>query len=220
MNVFDIIGPIMIGPSSSHTAGAVRIGQIAKGIFGKPIKRAQITFYGSFAKTYKGHGTDKAIAGGLIGLKVDNPMIKKALELAKEQEVEIEFHISEVLGLHPNTVKLELSDGIKSEFTMMAASIGGGNVSVTRLNHLDVSFTCEYHTLIVSHYDREGVVAKVANLLALNHINIAQMRTFRFSKGGEAVMTIETDHKIKKEVRNMLEQLDQVIAVTMIKAIH
>lgn len=219
MNVFDIIGPIMIGPSSSHTAGAVRLGQIALAIFGHSVKKAEITLYGSFAKTHKGHGTDKALIGGLLGMKVHDERIKTAFEIADQTGLKFQFITDNSKGFHPNTAKLKLFGEDCNDMIITGASVGGGKVRVTRINDLDVSFTCEYHTLIISHNDREGVVAKVGQLLADSHINIAQMSLFRHDKGGQAVMVIETDHKIERDLKYAIRSLEPVQSVAVVKAI-
>lgn len=219
MNVFDIIGPVMIGPSSSHTAGAVRLGQIALAIFGHPVKKAVITLYGSFAKTHKGHGTDRALIGGLLGMKVDDERIKNAFEIASEQGLEFTFNVDYAKGYHPNTAKLELFGDDCNDMVITGASVGGGKVMVNRINDLEVSFTCEYHTLIISHNDREGVVARVGQLLADSHVNIAQMRLFRHDKGGQAVMVIETDHAIETALKQAIRDLEPVHSVAVVRAI-
>jgi L-serine dehydratase len=219
MNVFDIICQIMIGPSISHTAGAVRLGQIATAIFGYAVKEANITLYGSFAKTHKGHGTDKAIIGGILGMKVDDAGIKTAIQAAAQAGLVVTFTTDSAKGYHPNTVKIQLKDKDSNEVTVMGSSIGGGNVRVSRINDLKVSFTCEYHTLIISHYDREGAVAQVANLLATSHINIAQMKLYRYDKGGEAVMVIEVDQKIGTHIMEEIKGYELVKSVATVKAI-
>jgi len=219
MNVFDIIGPIMIGPSSSHTAGAVRLGQIARAIFGYHIDEAIFTLYGSFAKTYKGHGTDRALIGGILNMRVDDPTIKDAYQMAEQAGLKVTFSTDQTKGYHPNTVKIQLLNQGGHTVTIIGASIGGGNVVVSRINDLEVSFTCEYHTLIISHHDRAGVVAKVANLLATSHINIAQMKLYRYDKGGQAVMVIEVDQKIEAEIIEVIKGYELVKSVAVVKAI-
>lgn len=220
MNVFDIIGPVMIGPSSSHTAGAARLGKIASAIFGYPVKNVEITLYGSFSKTHKGHGTDRAIIGGLLGMSVHDPRIRDSFEIAKEEGLNYTFHLECGKELHPNTAKMKLMDTHGHETTVVGASVGGGVVMVTKINDLDVSFTCEYHTLIISHEDRAGVVGRVGQILAEGDVNIAQMRLFRHDKGGVAVMVLETDQPIETDTKHAIENMDEIRSIAVVKAMQ
>ena len=176
MNIFDIIGPIMIGPSSSHTAGAVRLGRVANKLTDdKPLKRVEITLSGSFAQTYKGHGTDRALLAGIMGYHSYSPEIRDALEIAKERGIEYIFRKEEIKGAHPNTARIHfmLEDG--EEGTVQGASVGGGNILVSHINGMNVEFTGENNTILVMHQDKPGF-----------HLS-------RESRGGEAIMTIEID---------------------------
>ncbi|MCC5911562.1 MAG: L-serine ammonia-lyase, iron-sulfur-dependent subunit beta [Clostridiaceae bacterium] len=198
-SMFDIVGPNMIGPSSSHTAGACRIGKVAYKISGGDIKKVTFLLHGSFGKTYKGHGTDKAILGGILGFDPDDEKIKFSFDLAKKQGLDFEF-IEEDLGdVHPNTAKvlIEKFDGSKIE--ILGSSIGGGSIVVTEINGLELEFTGEYVTLIIAHTDRPGVIAKVSAILAEYAINIAFMRVYRHNRGQNAFMIIETDDMISDE---------------------
>ena len=161
MNVFDIIGPIMIGPSSSHTAGAVRLGYIAHKVLGERAVRAEIELCGSFAQTYRGHGTDKALIAGILGMKSDDERIRRSLELAAEEGLEYSFATAVIPGAHPNTARISLIGESGATAVVQGASIGGGNILVSQVNGLEVSFTGQHNTLLVLHYDKPGTIAAV-----------------------------------------------------------
>lgn len=205
-SIFDVVGPNMIGPSSSHTAGACRIGKAAYKMAGEDIKKVTFLLHGSFAKTYRGHGTDKALVGGILGFDPDDERIRNSFDLAREKGIEFTF-VEENLGeVHSNTAKVivEKSDGETIE--LMGSSIGGGNIIVTEINGLEIEFTGEYDTLIISHVDKPGVIAKVTAVLALYDINIAFMRVYRYSKGQNAFMIIETDDEISIEIVSYIKK--------------
>jgi L-serine dehydratase len=197
MNVFDIIGPVMIGPSSSHTAGAVRIGRVVNKLCdGNDPVKAEITLSGSFAKTGKGHGTDKALLAGIMGFHSYSPEIRDALNIAKERGLEYSFTNEEIRGTHPNTARIdfETADGKKGE--VLASSIGGGNITVSRVNGMKVDFNGNSNTILVMHTDKPGVIANVTNMMHWEYedLNISNFSLSRQEKGGEAIMTIETDN--------------------------
>lgn len=193
MDLFDLIGPVMIGPSSSHTAGAARIGLTARMLLGEDVSRAEIGFHGSFAKTYRGHGTDRAIVGGLMGMAVDDPSIRDSLSLAQQAGITIVFSAVNIRGAHPNTVRMTVT-GVSGKILMIeAASVGGGNIEVHRLNGLNVDFTGKEHTLIIHQSDAPGVIAAVSGALAGQGINIANMQVYRRKAGGDAMMVMELD---------------------------
>ena len=192
MNVFDIIGPIMIGPSSSHTAGAVKLGNIARILLGGVPVNASITLYGSYAKTGKGHGTDKALLAGICGYAMDDVRIKT---IFNECPFEYAFEFAENEDYHPNTAVIELSDGTTS-IKMRGASTGGGRVEIQEVDDMLVSFTGDYNTLIIFHYDSKGIIGKITTWLSEKGINIAFMRVFRLDKADRAVSVIETDQHV------------------------
>ncbi|MGI5900248.1 MAG: L-serine ammonia-lyase, iron-sulfur-dependent subunit beta [Christensenellales bacterium] len=192
LHLFDIVGPAMIGPSSSHTAGAVRIGQVVRNLLEQPVERAKIGLHGSFAMTYKGHGTDRALAGGLMGLSVDDPGIRSSLIASKKQGVIIEFERINIQGAHPNTVLINAQGGGRS-VEIQASSIGGGSIVVSAIDGVDVDFSGDEHTLIVSHRDAPGVIASVSSVLAKHGINIAAMKVSRTAAGQKAIMVLELD---------------------------
>ncbi|MCL2400799.1 MAG: L-serine ammonia-lyase, iron-sulfur-dependent subunit beta [Defluviitaleaceae bacterium] len=217
MHIFDILGPIMIGPSSSHTAGVVRIGNVARRILGGTPSHALIQFHGSLAKTYWGHGSDKAIVAGLMGYLPDDMRIRDSLKLAKQNEFSYDIETVEFADGHPNTVILHLScKESTNAFTLQAASVGGGNILVQKLNDIDVFFTGYYDTLIISHQDMPGAVSLVANVLAVEKINIAEMKLYRSKKGGTAIMVIEVDGHMEKRVVSALSSLPLIEKVTLL----
>lgn len=213
--VFDIIGPVMIGPSSSHTAGAARIGRSARTVFGRMPKRVLITLYGSFAKTYRGHGTDVALAGGLLDFDTFDKRIVQALDIARAEGMEIQFHESEELTEHPNTARLHLEDE-QGSMEVVGISIGGGKIEIVELNGFSLSLSGNDPILLVLHHDQFGAVARVATVLANHQINIASMQVSRKEKGSQALMSIETDQSIEPEVQAEIRSLMGIHAVTVL----
>ena len=206
-SVFDIIGPRMTGPSSSHTAGAVRMAHTARHIAGMDVQEASFTLCGSFAETGKGHGTDKALIAGVLGMETDDPRIKNAYAIAREQGVLVSVTFSDEPVKHPNTARIHIVSGDGHETDVIGESVGGGNILITEINGLDVELTGEYPTLIIQHRDEPGVIAEVSHVLAQLKVNIAFMRVFRHSRGEDAYMTIETDQTVTQEMVAMIEKL-------------
>lgn len=215
MGIFDIIGPVMIGPSSSHTAGAARIGQVASHILGEPLKEAQITLYGSFATTGKGHGTDRALVAGLMGYAPDNGSIRDAIRIARDKGIEISFSACEKDMGHPNVAKIECTGVSGSKVTVVGRSLGGGRVRITQIDGYEVSITGEEYTFLTRHHDVPGIVANVCAILAKNHINISNMRLFRKGRGEEAVMIIHTDQFVNKELVQEIQESNSNISYAM-----
>lgn len=213
MNVFDIIGPIMIGPSSSHTAGAARIGRTAYLLLGEAVAKAHIILHGSFASTYKGHGTDKALAAGILGMEPWDPGIRTSLQLAEEKGVDITFETKELDESHPNTALINLV-GISGKcISVQGASVGGGNIRITHINGMEVSVTGQRHTLIVFHRDVPGAIANVTAILAEERANICQFGLNRKEQGGEAIMTMETDTDFDPSLKEKIQRLPYVMQV-------
>lgn len=214
-SVFDIIGPVMIGPSSSHTAGAARIGKAARDLLGEEPSYARIQLYESFAKTYKGHGTDLALAGGLLGFETDDPRMSQALEMAKEANLEIEFIEDTAAVDHPNTVRLIVGSDTE-EVELVGISIGGGKVEIIELNGFELRLSGNHPAILVMHNDRFGAIASVTNILVKHEINIGHMEVNRKDVGKEALMVIETDQNIKDDVMLELEKADHIIHISKI----
>ncbi len=212
--VFDIIGPRMVGPSSSHTAGAAKLGRMANRIAGGDVKKAHITLYESFATTGRGHGTDKAIVAGILGLLPDDPRLRYSMLLAQEAEIDVSVEWSDEPAEHPNTAKIELWGASGKETTVVGASIGGGNILVSEVNGMEMEFSGEYPTLIVRHTDMPGVINMVTLILAKEQINVAFMRVFRQGRRGGACMVIETDTPVNERVRQLIaDWCDEVTEV-------
>lgn len=195
--LFDLIGPQMIGPSSSHTAGAARIGYVASRMAGGCVKKAVVTLYGSFAETGKGHGTDKAVVAGLLGFAPDDDRLRIAPQLAKEWGRDIRVEFSDEEMKHPNTAGIVFENEDGRTIHMIGASIGGSNIEIQSINGMDVSFGCDYPTLLIFHQDRPGVISSVTGVLAEHEINIAFMKVFRNSRWQNACMVIETDGEVE-----------------------
>lgn len=218
-SIFDIIGPTMVGPSSSHTAGAAKVAYICRSIFGRPIKKVTFYLHGSFANTYQGHGTDKALIGGVCGLKPDDPRIADAYAVARDLGIDIEFYKKDLGEVHPNTVKI-VFEGIEGQVQeMMGSSIGGGKAKIIAIDNIDVDITGRYATLIAQHIDLPGFVANISRILANYEINIAFMKLFRETKGERAVIVIETDDTISKEALMQIEALRNLNKLTFFEAI-
>ena len=218
MNVFDIIGPVMIGPSSSHTAGAARIGYIARKILAQEPVRAEVDLAGSFAQTWRGHGTDRALIAGILGMKPDDERLPRSLDIARQQGLTYSFRMVKLPKCHPNTavIRLWAQDGTRAE--VEGASVGGGNILITRLNGLESAFTGQYNTLIIPHRDTYGVIADVTNQLAQEHVNIGNFRLARPTRGDISIMTIEVDDDISRDLLQKLRQLDNVRHVVYLHA--
>ncbi|WP_144551557.1 L-serine ammonia-lyase, iron-sulfur-dependent subunit beta [Peribacillus simplex] len=211
-SAFDIIGPVMIGPSSSHTAGAARIGRVARTLFGKQPKKAIISLYGSFAKTYRGHGTDVAVVGGILDFDTDDERIPASLTIAEEAGMEVTFTIEDTVMDHPNTVKIRLFDEDK-ELELVGISIGGGTIEITELNTFKLKLSGDNPAILVVHNDVFGIISSVSTVLANHEINIGHMEVSRKEKGQMALMVIEVDQKIKSDVMKEIEGLENVSQV-------
>ncbi|MBQ2847855.1 MAG: L-serine ammonia-lyase, iron-sulfur-dependent subunit beta [Clostridia bacterium] len=197
ISVFEVIGPNMVGPSSSHTAGAASIARLAGKMLHSKVKKVNFILYGSFAQTYQGHGTDRALLGGLMGFETDDVRIRDSFEIAEKEGIEFSFIANTVeTDVHPNTVDMEIEEISGKKLSVRGESLGGGKVKLTRINGVKVHFTGEYHALIVIHKDHPGVISKITNVFGKMHVNIAFLRVYRESKGGNAYMIIESDEEI------------------------
>ncbi|GFO85000.1 MULTISPECIES: L-serine ammonia-lyase, iron-sulfur-dependent subunit beta [Anaerostipes] len=216
MNVFEILGPVMVGPSSSHTAGAVRIGLMTRKLLAQRPVEAVIGMYGSFAATGRGHGTDRALVAGLLGMRPDDMRIPDSFRYAKEAGFQFSFETIQLREAHPNSVMIRVRGEKGRELTVQASSLGGGRIMINRLDDIDVNCTCEMPTLIVHNMDQPGHVSHVTTMLSQNSVNIANMSLYRNKRGGRAVMVIETDQPIPEESIRWLEHLEGVLKVTYI----
>ena len=211
MDIFDLIGPIMVGPSSSHTAGAARIGYVARKILSDEPISAELTLHGSFAATASGHGTDRALIAGLLGMLPDDVRIPMSFEIARERGLEFKFSTAEMPGAHPNTARLLVTGRSGETLSMTAASIGGGRIQVRELGGMELSFSAEKPTLIIRNEDQPGTVADVSTVLAELGINIATFHVNRSSRGGQAIMVIECDAPLEPELAEKLSRIHGIL---------
>lgn len=214
INIFDMMGPVMVGPSSSHTAGAARIGNMGRTLLGEEVTRADIGLHGSFAETGFGHGTDRALLAGLLGMKPDDLRIPNAYEEANRAGMAYSFRTVELRDAHPNTALLELTGKSGKKLTLQASSIGGGAIVVNKIDGIDVNFTGDFNTLIVRNQDESGSVAAITSILSQVHINVANMSVNRHRRGGDALMVTETDQHIKPRQVEFLSELPGILSVT------
>ncbi|MDD7771061.1 L-serine ammonia-lyase, iron-sulfur-dependent subunit beta [Suipraeoptans intestinalis] len=219
-NIFDILGPVMVGPSSSHTAGAARIGFMGRKLFGGQPDKVTVYLHGSFAATGKGHGTDKALIAGLLGMKPDDMRIPDSFEIAKEKGMEFSIVKKDLKGAHPNTALLVMEGEGKKTLKIQAYSIGGGRIRVSKLGDVDVNFSGESNTLIIRNVDQPGRITEVSKALSKEDVNIATMQVFRDKRGGLAVMVVETDQKVSKEAIAELEKKEGILRVMFLEAYH
>ncbi len=213
---FDILGPIMIGPSSSHTAGAARLAKVASIIAGEKIVKVEFLLHGSFAQTYKGHGTDKALAAGILNMDPWDENLKNSFTIAEEKGIELIFTEADLGDVHPNTVKFVITkdDGRTTEVT--GSSIGGGNIIVINIDDQVVEFTGERPTIITRHRDLPGIISKISSILYEENINIANMRVFRSQKGKMQTMALETDSIITESLMDKIKGLQEIENVKFI----
>ena len=214
MDIFDIIGPVMVGPSSSHTAGAVRIGYIAGKLMGEPIAKAEILLYGSFLATGKGHGTRKALVAGLLGMKPDDMRIPDSFEIAKEHGIEVVFGESALRDAHPNTAQIFLISVTGKKLEVVGESLGGSRINIAQIDGISTNFSGDYPTLVVHNMDQPGHVAEVTSMLAHKSVNIATMQLYRSNRGGDAVMVLECDQEIPREGIEWLKKVEGITKVT------
>ena len=209
----------MIGPSSSHTAGAARLGYVARTILGKEPVKAGIQLSGSFAQTYRGHGTDKALIAGILGFPPDDVRIRDSFDHAAQAGLDCQFVCENIPNAHPNTARITLTSADGETVTVQGASVGGGNILVDELNGMAVHVTGQNNTLVVLHQDKPGAIAAVTNFMAYSGVNIGSFRLARPQKGGTAVMTIEVDGEISNLLIETLSILPNIIHVVLIRAV-
>jgi L-serine dehydratase len=218
LNIFDIIGPVMIGPSSSHTAGAVRIGKVSRQILGENVARAEIGLAGSFARTGRGHGTDRALLAGLMDMDTDDDRIKDSFAAAQAQGLEYHFSEVKIPHSHPNTVKLHLTGKNGKECAVQGSSIGGGNINITSVNEMETEFSGGSDTLIIAHKDMPGMIAAVTSLMAEHGVNIGNFKLNRPHKGFQAVMTVEIDGAMDQATIGKLRAMPHIDSVVYLRA--
>lgn len=218
MNLFDIVGPVMIGPSSSHTAGAARIGRVARRLLGEDVAEARVGFCGSFARTWRGHGTDRAVVGGLMDVAADDARLRDSLDEAKRRGLSVTFEEIQLKGAHPNTVRLRLRGVSGKRIEVTGASVGGGSIEIRKIDGLSLRVTAQKHTLIIAHRDTPGIIARVSSLLAGAPVNIATMQVARSAAGGKAMTTMELDELPPDEIVAALKVMKGVESVTMLRA--
>ena len=205
ISVFNVLGPEMIGPSSSHTAGACSIALLAQQMADSPITNVEFTLYNSFAQTYKGHGTDLALLGGVMGFSTDDRRIPNAFSIAKERGISYKYIEADPdPDIHPNTVDIHITCSGGRSYTVLGESLGGGKMRISRINHIDVDFSGEYSTLIIVHYDRPGVLAHITGCLSEKNVNIAFMKLFRETKGDIAYSIIEFDGTLPEDAESQI----------------
>lgn len=215
MRLFDILGPIMVGPSSSHTAGAVRIGLTARKLLGEAPVHADISLHGSFALTGHGHGTDCALIAGLLGMQPDDLRIPNSYALAEQEGLSFTFSTVQIRNAHPNTARLQLTGSSGRTLDIVAESIGGGRIRVSSIDGIEANFSGEHNTLIVHNQDTPGHVAAVTSALMQRHVNIATMQLFRNAQGGYAVMILECDQLIPTDIEQWLSHIDGIQKITI-----
>ena len=218
ISLFDVIGPVMVGPSSSHTSGAATIAWMARQIFSGVPSKVTFTLYGSFADTYLGHGTDRALIGGSLGYRSDDTRIRNAYENARAAGMEVVLIPDpETEVRHPNTVDIVMESADGHSLLIRGESIGGGRVRIVRINNINVEFTGEYSTLIVGHLDEAGTIAFITSRLANYQVNIAFMKLFREDKGKKAFTVIESDEFIPEEIKDELLKYPSIKSVDVIE---
>lgn len=216
ISIFEVSGPIMIGPSSSHTAGAARLALVARHIVGKPFHRVTFGLHGSFAKTYKGHGTDCALVAGALGMHEDDERLKDAFSIAGEQGLSYEFYEIEMDSVHENSVKMTFFSEDGSCTEIIGSSIGGARIVICNIDGFNVEFTATSSAILIRQHDKKGIISKVSGILAENNINIATMKLSRDNRGGEAFCIIETDQFIPKTIEKEIAMIEEIVQIQVI----
>lgn len=211
MNIFDIMGPVMVGPSSSHTAGAARMGFVARKLLGFQPARANIALHGSFAATGAGHGTDKAIVAGLLAMKPDDPNIPRSFQLAREARMEVQIQTVDLRDAHPNTAVMTLIGERGRTVVVNASSLGGGRIRVNSIDGMNAAFSADMPTLIIRNQDKPGIVSEVSSCLARRAVNIATMQLYRDRREGLSVMVLECDQPLGPEIIEDIQLLGGVV---------
>ena len=217
LSIFDVVGPVMIGPSSSHTAGAARLAFVARQIAGE-FTRVSFGLHGSFARTYRGHGTDRALVAGALGLSPQDERLRTSFDIAKERGLQYDFYLTELPDAHENSVKMTFTHPDGSTLDVVGASLGGGRILITRIGEYAAEITADAPTLVIAHQDKRGMVSTVTHILASNGLNIGVMRLSRTARGGAACCVIEIDGGLSREVVREISRVPDVISVRAIDA--
>lgn len=218
ISVFDVLGPTMIGPSSSHTAGACAIAHLAQKMNRGTLTEAEFILYGSFAKTYRGHGTDRALLGGIMGFAADDVRIRDSFDIAKERGIAYRFIPDETeTDVHPNTVDIRMVNDSGTQTTVRGESLGGGKVRIVQINQVPVDFTGEYHAVIIMQKDTPGVAAHITKVLSERDVNIAFMRLFRKGKGEQAYTIVESDGQLPEDITKSLLENPNIQDVMLVQ---
>ncbi len=217
ISILDVLGPVMVGPSSSHTAGALKLARTAMQLSGKPFSRVEFLLHGSFARTGKGHGTDRALLAGAMGLRETDERIRSAYDEADARGLRCSFGTVELADAHENSCVINFYHDDGEVTSVVGSSVGGGSIVITSLDGIPTEITASSPTLAVRQYDRKGVVGAVTNLLAENGINIAVMRLGRAGKGAQALTVIETDTPVPAALADEIARLDNVISARVLE---
>jgi L-serine dehydratase len=219
LSIFEVMGPVMIGPSSSHTAGASKIGYYAKNIFGEKFDRVEIHLYNSFAETGKGHGTDRAIIGGLLGMGMDDENLVKSFEMAEEKGINFTFYYHSEPEKHPNLAKIIFKEG-DSTFSVSGISIGGGKIQITEINGTDVSFTGRHEYLLLNYLDVPGMVGFIGSLLGNENINIAYLQVSRDASAGTTLALLKLDDHCPDHILEKLKKNENIYKIKRIEKMN
>ena len=218
VSLFEIMGPVMIGPSSSHTAGAEKLGKAASSIWGGSFDSVEFYLHGSFAKTYKGHGTDKALVAGILGMSADDERLRDSLRIAEESGIKVSFIEADLGEVHPNTVKIVLKQGDEILLTLMGSSIGGGNILITEIDGSSLKISGQYPVIIATQKDTPGMVSKITGVIAKHQLNIATLEVSRESKGEKATTVVEIDNAPESSIVDELMSIENIISVRVLNA--
>lgn len=219
VSVFEIMGPVMIGPSSSHTAGAEKLGKAASSILDKSFDSVEFYLHGSFAKTYKGHGTDKALVAGILGMSADDERLRDSLQIAEQMGIKVEFIETDLGEVHPNTAKIVIKDKDVVLLTLVGSSIGGGNIIINEIDGSELEISGQYPVIIASYSDVKGMISKITGVIASNGVNIATLKVSRSSKGEVATTVIETDNAATTAIVDQISELENVISVRVLNSL-
>ena len=216
ISVFEIMGPVMIGPSSSHTAGAQKLGKAAGSICNGSFDSVEFYLHGSFAKTYVGHGTDKALVAGILGMSADDERLRESLKIAEQRRIKVHFIETDLGEVHPNTVKIVIKNKDIVLLTLVGSSIGGGNIMINEVDGSALEISGQYPVIIATYKDVRGMISKITGAIARNEVNIATLKVSRSSKGEVATTVIETDNTASLSIVDEISQIDNIISVRVL----